>query len=83
MRCWNSLAASIEFIPFSMKSALFVAGGWDGHEPKSTAGILAGCLQTEGFRTEVIESLDVFLDSEKLRRFHPDCAGLDDGNDYE
>ena len=52
-----------------MKSALFVVGGWDGHEPKSTAGILAGPLQAEGSRTEVTETLDVFLDPEKLGKF--------------
>ena len=52
-----------------MKSALFVAGGWDGHEPKSTSGILAGCLRAEGYRTELIETLDVFLDPEKLGKF--------------
>ena len=52
-----------------MKSALFVVGGWDGHEPKLTAGIFAGCLQKEGYDTEVAETLDVFLDAEKLGRF--------------
>ena len=52
-----------------MKSALFVVGGWDGHEPKLSAGIFTGCLQKEGYHTEVAETLDVFLDAEKLGRF--------------
>jgi type 1 glutamine amidotransferase len=53
----------------SMKSALFVVGGWDGHEPKLVAGIFAACLQAERYRTELAETLDVFLDAEKLGKF--------------
>ena len=29
-----------------VKSALFVRGGWEGHEPEKTAGIFASFLQT-------------------------------------
>ncbi|MBN2306232.1 MAG: ThuA domain-containing protein [Anaerolineae bacterium] len=49
------------------KSALFIAGGWDGHEPHQTAALFAGLLQDEGFTTEIADSLDVLLDADKLQ----------------
>ena len=49
-----------------MKSALLVWGGWDGHEPKQTAEIFAACLESEGFQTELADTLDVYLDADKL-----------------
>ena len=52
-----------------MKSALFVVGGWDGHEPKLTSEIFAGCLRAEGYRTEMAQTLDVFLDPQRLSKF--------------
>jgi uncharacterized protein len=52
-----------------MKSALFVVGGWDGHEPNQTSEIFAGCLGAAGYRTEIAETLDVFLDSQRLSKF--------------
>lgn len=48
------------------KKALFVAGGWDGHEPFETANLFANILQEEGYETTVSDTLDSFLDSEKL-----------------
>ena len=51
-----------------MKGALFVVGGWDGHEPKLTAEIFASSL-----RAEVPDRDDGyagrFLDAEKLAKF--------------
>jgi type 1 glutamine amidotransferase len=52
-----------------MKSALFVWGGWDGHQPKQCAEIFSGVLQAEGYRTEIFDTLDVYLDAEKLQTF--------------
>lgn len=49
------------------RSALFIAGGWDGHEPQQTAAIFASVLQQEGYHTEIADSLDVLLDTNKLR----------------
>jgi len=48
------------------KKALFIAGGWDGHEPFDTANLFAGILQEEGYETEVSDTLDALLDSTKL-----------------
>ncbi|MGD9497036.1 MAG: ThuA domain-containing protein [Armatimonadota bacterium] len=50
-----------------MKRALIVWGGWEGHEPKQVAEILAAALCDEGFEVEVADSLDAFRDEEKLR----------------
>jgi type 1 glutamine amidotransferase len=49
-----------------MKSALVVWGGWEGHQPKETAGLFAGILEGEGYAVEVSNNLDVYLDAEKL-----------------
>ena len=48
------------------KSALFVCGGWEGHEPVQCASLFAELLEVEGFQTEIVETLDVYLNKEKL-----------------
>jgi len=48
------------------KKALFLAGGWDGHEPQATAELFAGLLNDEGYETEISNTLDTLLDSEKI-----------------
>jgi type 1 glutamine amidotransferase len=48
-------------------SALVVWGGWKGHEPEQVAGIFAECLRAEDFAVEVADTLDAFLDGEKLK----------------
>jgi type 1 glutamine amidotransferase len=50
-----------------MKSALFVWGGWEGHEPKQCVDIVAPCLQEQGYKVEVSDTLDAFIDEEKVR----------------
>ncbi len=52
-----------------MKSALLVWGGWEGHEPEQTAKIFNEVLQGEGYQTELSNSLDSYLDAEKLKSF--------------
>ncbi|HEY5742023.1 MAG TPA: ThuA domain-containing protein [Terrimicrobiaceae bacterium] len=52
-----------------MKSALFVVGGWEGHEPMLSAKIFASALESEGYRTELVETLDVLCDIGRLQRF--------------
>ncbi len=48
------------------KSALIVAGGWEGHEPRQCAELFAGVLRGDGYAVEVAETLDVYLDAAKL-----------------
>ena len=50
-----------------MKSALIVAGGWEGHEPQQCADIFAAVLRGDGYDVEIADTLDVYLDASKLR----------------
>jgi type 1 glutamine amidotransferase len=50
-----------------MTSALFVWGGWEGHEPRQCVDIFAPWLESQGFDVAISSSLDAFLDRESLR----------------
>jgi len=50
-----------------VKSALLVWGGWDGHEPRQCIDIFAPFLSEQGFQVEVSDSLDSYLDAERMR----------------
>ena len=52
-----------------VKSALFVRGGWEGHEPEKTAGIFASFLKNNGYGVEVSGTLDSYLDEEKMESY--------------
>ncbi len=52
-----------------MKSALFVRGGWEGHEPEKSAGIFASFLEDYGYGVEISGTLDSYLDEEKMRSY--------------
>ncbi len=49
-----------------MKKALFVWGGWSGHEPQQCVEIFAPFLREQGYSVEISDTLDVYLDREKL-----------------
>ena len=53
-----------------MKSALFVCGGWEGHEPEKCAAIFAPYLEETGYEVEISNTLDSYLDEEKMRSLH-------------
>ncbi|MBN1874351.1 MAG: ThuA domain-containing protein [Anaerolineae bacterium] len=48
------------------KQAIFVWGGWDGHEPKQCVDIFAPYLESQGYHVEIHDTLDVYLDVDKL-----------------
>jgi type 1 glutamine amidotransferase len=50
------------------KSALVVWGGWPGHEPKQTVDVFIPWLREQNFDVEVSDTLDAYLDAEKLKR---------------
>ncbi len=50
-----------------MKSALFVCGGWEGHEPEKRARIFAPFPDENGYGVEISTTLDSYLDAEKMR----------------
>jgi hypothetical protein len=51
------------------KKALFVWGGWEGHEPKQCVDIFAPWLKEQGFDIEISNTLDSYLDAAKLKSF--------------
>ena len=52
------------------KSALIVAGGWDGHEPEKLAKRFCGILENEGFAVQISDTLEVLEDAEALKALH-------------
>ncbi len=48
------------------KSALIVWGGWSGHQPKEVGELFHEILEAEGFEVELSNTLDAFLDKDKL-----------------
>ncbi len=48
------------------KKALFVWGGWEGHEPRQCAELFARCLEGQGYEIEMSDTLDSYLDAENL-----------------
>jgi type 1 glutamine amidotransferase len=50
-----------------MKSALFVWGGWEPHEPKQCTDIFAPYLEKQGYAVEISDTLDSYLDTAKLQ----------------
>jgi type 1 glutamine amidotransferase len=52
-----------------MQSALFVWGGWEGHEPRQCAEIFAPLIEREGYQVEISNTLDAYLDAEKMRAY--------------
>lgn len=51
-----------------MSSALITWGGWDGHEPQPTAEIAGKALRENGFDVEIVDTLDVYIDKEKMSK---------------
>ena len=52
------------------KKALVVWGGWNGHEPKETTAIAAAELRQMGFDVEVVNTMDVYCDADKMKGLH-------------
>lgn len=49
------------------RTALMVWGGWDGHTPKESVDVFAPWLQEQGFEVEVSNTLDAYLDRDRLK----------------
>jgi uncharacterized protein len=48
------------------KKAMVTWGGWDGHEPEDCAKIFVDVLKNEGYDVDLFDSLDCYLDEEKM-----------------
>lgn len=44
-----------------------VWGGWEGHEPDQCVDIFAPFLREHGYEVEIPDSLDVYLDTDKMQ----------------
>jgi uncharacterized protein len=49
------------------KKALFVWGGWEGHEPKQCVDLFAPILEREGFEVTISDTLDTYLETEFMQ----------------
>ena len=49
------------------KKALFVWGGWEGHEPKQCVDLFAPILEREGYQVTISDTLDIYLDTKLMR----------------
>ncbi len=49
--------------------ALFVTGGWSGHQPEKIVQLFASQLQTKGLETTIETSLDCLSDIAKLKTY--------------
>ncbi len=52
-----------------MPSALFVWGGWDGHEPQQCRDIFVPFLGDHGYAVTVSDTLDAYLDHERMHAY--------------
>lgn len=52
-----------------MKKALFVCGGWDGHQPEKIVHLFANELAAHGLEAEVVTTLEPLADEAALRRY--------------
>jgi hypothetical protein len=52
-----------------MPNALFVWGGWPGHEPEKGVAIFSSLLREDGYEVEISETLDSYRDAERLQSF--------------
>ncbi|MFZ4774814.1 MAG: ThuA domain-containing protein [Terrimicrobiaceae bacterium] len=52
-----------------MKNALFIAGGWDGHQPEKIVHLFSEQLRASGFSCDIESSLDILADSGRLKTY--------------
>ncbi len=52
-----------------MKKALFVWGGWEGHEPKKGVELFAPLLEKEGFAVEISDKLEIYQNQTVMSSF--------------
>jgi uncharacterized protein len=54
--------------PSPTRRALVVRGGWEGHEPVEATKRFIPFLEDNGFDVEISETLDVYLDADRMAR---------------
>lgn len=64
----HTMATSAHHDPDRRPRALFIIGGWEGHEPRQTTERIAPLIAEAGFEVSVTESLSALDDPDRLRR---------------
>ena len=49
------------------KKALFISGGWDGHEPVETSEFISEQMKIYNIESKIVNDLDVMTDLEYLK----------------
>ena len=52
------------------KKALFLSGGWEGHEPQETSEFISSELQQFKIQSEIVNELDALGDKNFLKNFN-------------
>jgi type 1 glutamine amidotransferase len=53
-----------------MKKIFITWGGWDGHEPKQTAEIMAEAMREDGCEVTVTDTLEPLVNAEQLKTYN-------------
>ena len=51
------------------KKALFLAGGWDGHEPQETSKFISNEIEKHDIESDIINDLDILGEKNKLEKY--------------
>ena len=67
------------------KKALFLAGGWEGHEPQETSKFISDEIEKYDIESEIINDLDILGEKNKLEKYDIilpvwTMGRVDDGN---
>ena len=50
------------------KKALFLAGGWEGHEPQETSRFISNVIERYDIESDIINDLDILGEKNKLEK---------------
>ena len=51
------------------KKALFLAGGWEGHEPQETSRFISNVIERYDIESDIINDLDILGEKNKLEKY--------------
>lgn len=68
---WTEICQSLIFKikDPTMKKALMIWGGWEGHEPQKCVHLFASLLREQGYEVEISDTLDAYLNPEKMHSY--------------
>ena len=48
------------------KKALFLAGGWEGHEPQETSRFISNEIERYDIESDIINDLDILVERKRI-----------------